>query len=246
MSNALSPSPRRSARKPPVVAPVHMPRSGRGESNLLPKFQALQKQVPRGSPLRNEAGRAIASQSTKIAGGIKEEDEDEYEPRREDKRNVLLPSTNGRANGAEVRPVQRDEQQVKDTGKVASSRRTPYDKVVSYLDSAIAYREKGEKVKVPGQSPPRRYSTISILTRVALRQIMSPSGQRTLSHAGWITLTSMEWDMPLRMGLSECSSTMILPWSLRRTKSRSTRHHSPWLDDPSLTEDAWLVAGIST
>jgi hypothetical protein len=100
-----------------------MPRSGRGESNLLPKFQALQKQVPRGSPLRNEAGRAIASQSTKIAGGIKEEDGDEYEPRRDDKR------------------------------KTSSSRRTPYDKVVSYLDSAIAYREKGEKVKVPGQSP---------------------------------------------------------------------------------------------
>ena len=146
-------SPYRSARKPPVVAPVHMPRSGRGESNLLPKFQALQKQVPRGSPLRNEAGRAIASQSTKIAGGIKEEDEDEYEPRRDDKRNVLLPSTNGRANGAEVKPVQRHDEQVKDTGKVASSRRTPYDKVVSYLDSAIAYREKGEKVKVPGQSP---------------------------------------------------------------------------------------------
>lgn len=128
-----------------------MPRSGRGESNLLPKFQALQKQAPRGSPLRNEAGRALNSQSTKLSGHIREEDEDEQHRRREDKRNVLLPSTNSRANGGEVRPVQRTEGDGKDSGKTSPARRTPYDKVVANLTAGIKFRERGERVKVPSK-----------------------------------------------------------------------------------------------
>ena len=128
-----------------------MPRSGRGDSNLLPKFQALQKQVPRGSPLRNEAGRALASQSTKLSGDIKEEDEDEQDRRRGDKRNVLLPSNNGRANGGEVRQAPRPEGDRKDASKTASNRATPYDQVASNLSAAIKFRETGERVRTPGK-----------------------------------------------------------------------------------------------
>ena len=128
-----------------------MPRSGRGDSNLLPKFQALQKQVPRGSPLRNEAGRALASQSTKLSGDIKEEDEDEQDRRRGDKRNVLLPSNNGRANGGEARHAPRPEGDRKDASKTASNRATPYDQVASNLSAAIKFRETGERVRTPGK-----------------------------------------------------------------------------------------------
>ena len=42
------------------------------------------------------------------------------------------------------------------------------------------------------------------------------------SHAGWITLTSMEWDTPSRMDRLEFNSMTILPWSWPPTKRASS------------------------
>lgn len=110
----------RSAKKPPVVAPVHAPGSRAGESsNLLPKFQALQKQAgaaSRGSPLRNEAGRAGPPHhhpSTKLTSHAtrqeyEDEDIDMNEPETGvamDKRaynNILSPTTGRKINTAHL------------------------------------------------------------------------------------------------------------------------------------------------
>ena len=138
------------------MAPIHVASSSRGEANLLQKFQSIQKQGTRGSPLRNEAARGTSSQSTKLPGGIKEEDEEEQDRRTngmDKKNNVLLPSSERRANTAGSNLATRAGATEKGDIKLGSGKNEGiYNKVTNALTSAINYKARGDKLELPGKT----------------------------------------------------------------------------------------------
>jgi hypothetical protein len=149
---------------------------------LLPQFQALQKQqqIPRGSPLRNEAGRAGPVQKTALAGNVEEEDiEDADEVERYDARaklskKVLSPSAGRTLNQAQSgrTGVTQHTVESKKVNRVRSAsvtspakgkgKDTFYDRVAKNLTRAMEFRENKQEVEVPGGSE-RWFQFVSLL-----------------------------------------------------------------------------------
>lgn len=197
------------------MAPIHVASSSRGEANLLQKFQNIQKQGTRGSPLRNEAARGTSSQSTKLPGGIKEEDEEEQDRPTNGvakKTNVLLPSSERRANTAGSNPTTRVVANEKADTKLASGKNEGiYNKVTNTLTSAINYRARGDKLELPGEILRTTLRTGLATEMLYDMQRNRPPNQPS-SLAGSIMLTNMAWVMRSRMARSVCNSTTTQRW----------------------------------